>query len=77
MKTNRKLWVVVYRTGGTVNFEWHRSVAFDSKEAAAECYNAVLRGGRHAMVVDYHLSMAIGLPETYGPNDPISGGDQW
>ena len=61
----KNLFCVVYRTGGTVNFKWNRSVAVDSKEAAEAVALTVERMGYPAKIVDYHLSMSIGLPETF------------
>lgn len=55
---------VVYRTGGTDNFAWHRTSAMTEKEANA-CRPEVERMGYKAMVVRYSTSLSIGLPETY------------
>lgn len=57
-------WCVVYRTGGTENFEWHRTLAM-SREAADGSKEAIERGGRRAMVFRYSQSVKIGLPTTY------------
>lgn len=57
---------VVYRTGGTENFKWHRSTSCDRLEA--ECIRiSVETGGCKALLVEYDKSVAIGLPETYEP----------
>lgn len=60
-----KRYCVVYRTGGTDNFQWHRSASFTKAEAEA-AYDAVKRFGRKCHIADYDLSMAIGLPDTFG-----------
>lgn len=60
-----KTWVVVYRTGGTVNFQWHRSSGYVTREEADASCAEVQRMGYRAMVADYDLSMSIGLPETF------------
>ena len=62
-------WCIVYRTGGTENFTWHRSLAM-SQEAAQSAKEACQRGGRMAYVVRYSQSVNIGLPSTYA-------GTQW
>jgi hypothetical protein len=59
------VWGVVYRTGGTVNFQWHRTDAYRTREDAERIASEIRRGGRRAMVVDYQASMSIGLPETF------------
>lgn len=55
---------VVYRVGGTTNFQWKRSLGM-SKSEAIEAKASTERMGYKAMVVNYALSLAIGLPETY------------
>ena len=61
----RKQYVIVYRTGGTRNFKWLRSLALESYETAIEKRNEVERMGYPAYVVDLGLSYAIGLPDTF------------
>ena len=56
-----KLYYVVYRTGGTVNCEWKRTLAMP-KDEAEKARAEVERGGRKALVVEQSLSDAIGLP---------------
>ena len=58
------LYVVVYRMGGTANFEWRASIAMSQAEAIA-AKETVERGGRRAMVQKYSDLLAIGMPETY------------
>jgi hypothetical protein len=55
---------VVYRTGGTDNFKWHRTVAA-TKNGAMEMKSNVERMGYFAMITNYNQSLAIGLPEGY------------
>jgi hypothetical protein len=55
---------VVYRRGGSANFSWHRSLPM-SKEEAQQARANTERMGYKAMMVNYRLSMSVGLPETY------------
>ena len=60
----QELYYVIYRTGGTQNVQWHRTLAMfkvEAEQARAE----VERGGRKAIVVNKSLSDAIGLPTGY------------
>ena len=59
-----KLYYVIYRIGGTENFEWRRSVPMSKKEAEKSA-DDVRKGGRKAMIVEQKASDAIGLPGTY------------
>ena len=61
---NQASYVVVYRTGGTDNFEWHRSLRM-TKGKAALAVMSTKAGGRHAFYVDADQSERIGLPETF------------
>jgi hypothetical protein len=56
--------VVIWRSGGTANFKWHRSTRM-SKTAAEALAGAVRTGGRVAHVERADRSEAIGLPETF------------
>ena len=60
----RKLFCVVYRAGGTENFQWKRSLAMEQDEAE-KALQDVTRMGYKAHMVNYAQSLAIGLPETY------------
>ena len=62
----RKAYCVVYRIGGTENFQWRRSLAMSKAEAEA-AHAAEIIAGRAAYVADYRLSMEIGVPDTYEP----------
>lgn len=57
--------VVVYRTGGTINYKWHRTVTFISQEEAEACKMGVRLGGREAYVVTEAELNEKGLPQTY------------
>lgn len=60
-----KQWVVVYRTGGTENFRWQRTVRFSTLDEAKACRDANERMGYPSMIELAHPSEAIGLPETF------------
>lgn len=64
------LWCIVYRTGGTDNFQWHRSLATTREEGERALEAERLAGRTSSMLVNFRLSMSIGLPEGFGePND--------
>lgn len=63
-----KRYTAIYRNGGTDNFTWHR-VGPTTREIAENDAMVIRRGGRRAYVVEYELSMAIGLPETFNAGD--------
>ena len=63
-QAQRDTFCVVYRTGGTANFSWTRSLGM-SKADAVQTARDCERMGYKSMVVNYALSMAIGLPEGY------------
>lgn len=65
---------VIYRTGGTANFKWHRTIAM-SLEAAINACNDTLRMGYEAQVESYPASVAVGLPTTFAPEFP--GVKEW
>lgn len=64
-----ELFCVVYRTGGTANFRWHRTIAMTAREAA-DALASVTSGGFAAHVERYFASVAIGLPTTFSPDFP-------
>ncbi len=55
---------VVYRTGGTENFRWNRTLP-QSREDCYQTAENVKRQGYKAHVELYERSLAIGLPETF------------
>jgi hypothetical protein len=65
---------VVFRTGGTINYQWHRTVAFTTLAEAELVAEETRRMGYVAHVENYSMSLSVGLPETYdlsgGPIDP-------
>ena len=63
-RCNANLYCVVWRSGGTANFKWHRTTA-ESREDAIQAHVAIQLGGRVGYVVRYKDSMAIGLPDTF------------
>ena len=66
--TNQQLRCVVYRTGGTDNFTWHRSVAMTPDEAIQVQRDMELMGYR-SHIEHYQRSLAVGLPDTYEMGD--------
>lgn len=58
------LYCVVFRTGGTENFRWHRSLPA-SHAAANTVYERTCHMGYRAYLVQYDMSLAIGLPDTF------------
>lgn len=58
---------VVYRTGGTENFQWHRTLPVGTRAAANKQAAEIRAAGRVAMVFNFGLSMIVGLPETFEP----------
>lgn len=58
------LYCIVYRTGGTDNFRWHRTLAMPYEEAKAALKSTARMGYRCHMAI-FSYSIAIGLPETY------------
>jgi hypothetical protein len=60
-----KLFVAIYRTGGTDNFEWKRALPVPTAEEAKTQVESLRRMGYAAHYEDYARSMAIGLPDTF------------
>jgi hypothetical protein len=71
--STNNLFCVVYRTGGTINFEWQRTLP-TSKAEAELAAGEIRRMGFVAHIENYNLSVSVGLPESYavggGPIDP-------
>ena len=63
--TKMRGWCVVWRTGNSEIFKWHRSEEMTREAADGSC-SAFGRDGVCAMVVNYRQSVAIGLPTTWG-----------
>lgn len=62
---NRKMFVCVYRVGGTENFQWIACLPVDSRAKANEQKREIENGGRKAYVYNYAQYLVIGPPETY------------
>lgn len=61
-----KTYSVIYRTGGTENFKWHRVAEnYRSIEQAIEKRISLEKAGYPSFIHDANLLTAIGLPETY------------
>jgi hypothetical protein len=56
---------VIYRTGGTCNFEWHRTLGCSYEQAQVVAHD-IKTMGYPAYVENLNLSLSVGLPETYG-----------
>lgn len=68
----REAYCVVYRTGGTANFQWKRTCSM-SKSEAEKALRDVVRMGYKGHIADYNQSVNIGLPDTYSlDEDPLS-----
>lgn len=64
MSIPKHLYCIVYRTGGTNNFQWHRSSAMSKADAQrAKKHNEKM--GYKCYLVNYAQSVNIGLPTTY------------
>ena len=70
-KRNDSSHCVIFRTGGTANFEWHRSFGM-VKFAAEALAEETRKMGYESMVANYAQSLAIGLPETFDANTSIN-----
>lgn len=55
---------VIFRTGGTDNFQWHRSLSMSRDEARTRTPE-LRRAGHAAHWERTGLSMGIGLPDTF------------
>jgi hypothetical protein len=62
-----KQYVVIWRRGGTENFQWMRSESYQTRAMADLMRDSISKMGYACHVQDYHLSLTIGLPETYEP----------
>ena len=59
------MFCVVYRTGGTENFQWKRTNAYATEFEANSVQESIEEMGYKAMVVPYGISTQRGLPDTY------------
>lgn len=60
-----KSYTVIYRTGGTVNFEWKKCQPTADRAAAYAMRNDIEKMGYKALVHDTNQLEIIGLPSTY------------
>lgn len=60
-----KTWTVIYRTGGTDNFQWHKALPVLSREEADTQKAVLTRQGYIALIHRTDLLEAIGLPDTF------------
>lgn len=63
------MFVIVYRTGGTANFKWHRSAKMVSYAVARKTSDSLDAAGYVNYILDADISDAIGLPQVYGFNN--------
>lgn len=77
MSAARRRFAVYYRIGGRERFEWRRTIGDHPDRASAYAQRAELeRAGYAAHVADAALLDAVGLPETFGPGDPITSSER-
>jgi len=62
-------WTVAFRTGGTENCEWEKTVSFLLKSDALEAKEAIEKGGRKALLFDTKQLNDIGLPVGWDAKD--------
>jgi hypothetical protein len=67
--TNTKQFAVIYRTGGTENYRWHRVLATFTRDEAATKAEDLARMGYPALVHNAARLDAIGLPDTFTARD--------
>lgn len=60
-------WVLVYRVGGTERFEWRRTLAYATRAEAEAAAADNRRMGYRTYVERLAASLAVGVPDTYGP----------
>lgn len=62
--TAANLFCVVYRVGGTANFQWRATLAMPKAEAVA-AKASTERMGYKALLYKYSDLLTIGMPDTY------------
>ena len=60
-----KTYTVIYRTGGTHNFQWKKALPLASMQEAIVQKNDLMRQGYPALIHRTDLLDSIGLPDTY------------
>lgn len=66
-----KSYTVIYRTGGTENFQWKKCLPVATREKAFQDKAEIERMGYKSIVHDTDQINAIGLPETYDASQPV------
>jgi hypothetical protein len=61
----RDTFTVIYRTGGTVNFKWHKAFPVETATEAEALRQSTERMGYKALTHRTSELNKIGLPETY------------
>jgi len=59
-----KFFYVIYRTGGTDNFKWHRTLPM-KRDEAIKAQEDTEKMGYKCFIAEKESSDKIGLPETY------------
>lgn len=67
--TTTKQFAVIYRTGGTENYRWHRVLDTFTRDEAATKADELARMGYPALVHNAGRLTAIGLPDTFSADD--------
>jgi hypothetical protein len=71
------LYCVIFRTGGTVNYQWHRTIAFATKAEAELVAEAVHIAGYVAHVEHFGLSQSVDLPDSYAVGGGPIDSEDW
>jgi hypothetical protein len=67
-------YAVIYRTGGTERFKWHRVLEdYADYDRALNCKEELARMGYEALIHNKRWLDSIGLPETFGPGHELDG----
>ncbi len=61
---------LVFRVGGTANFRWLRSLGMTEEEGLSSLADMV-KGGHVAYLTTIRASYALGVPDTFGPDDDV------
>jgi len=72
MSKQNETYCVVFRVGGTENFQWKRSLAMQRTEAE-KALESTRRMGYECFLNSWRNIQIGGLPETYSPSDDIPG----
>ena len=58
-------YIVIYRTGGTLNFKWHQTTPVSSYAEAAQRSAEIERMGYPTRIHEAQRLASIGMPETF------------